>query len=297
VLQVTPRRLEVFVAVVDHAGFGAAAAALNIAQPSVSAHIRALEDKVGAPLFERMPGQAPKLTEAGRTLYAYAQDTLERAKTVSAQLGQATARLRFAAQRFAAISLLRRPLEAFSAQYPHVELIARTGTFEEVHALFSSGAVDLVFVLSPGAVPGLQTLPLGRYRLAFITAPNHPLAGKTQISPQTLARHPFVSAYRTSYFGRTLANMLQDAGVPPLTIRSQAEEMSMLREMVLAGMGITFSLRRSVQADLAAGTLVELDVDLDPMYLQLSYAKNPRAGLPEIDRLVEMVRMAEAQVV
>lgn len=296
-LQVTPRRLEVFVAVVEHAGFGAAAAALDIAQPSVSAHIRALEDKVGAPLFERLPGQAPRLTEAGRTLYAYAQDTLERAKNVSAQLGQATTRLRFAAQRSVATSLLRKPLEAFAAACPHVELIARTGTFEEVHAAFTSGAVDLTFMLSPGEVPGLETKPLGRYRLGFIAAPDHPLAGRTQIPPETLAQYPFVWAYRSSYFGRTLTGMLQQQGVPPLTIRSQAEEISMLREMVLAGLGITFSLLRSVQKDLSAGTLVELDVDVDPMYLQLSYAKNPRASLPEIDKLVDLVRKAEAQVV
>lgn len=46
-----------------------------------------------------------------------------------------------------------------------------------------------------------------------------------------------------------------------------------------------------------AGTLVELDVDLDPMHLLLSYARNPRAELPEIDGLVEMVRSSEGQVV
>ena len=296
-LQVTPRRLEVFVAVVENAGFGAAAAALNVAQPSVSAHIRALENQVGALLFDRMPGQAPKLTEAGRTLYTYAHDMLERARSVATQLGQSTNRLCYGAQRSIATSLLRRPLEAFSAQYPDVELIARTGTFEDVHALFTSGAVDLVFVLSPGEVPGIQTTPLGRYRLAFIAAPDHPLAGKTNISAATLARHPFVSAYRTSYFGRTLATLLQEAGVPPLTVRSQADEWSVLREMILAGLGLCLSLRRSVQNDLAAGTLVELDVDLDPMYLRLSYARNPRANLPYIDTLVDMVQRAEAQVI
>ena len=295
-LQVTPRRLRVFVAVVENAGFGAAAAALNIAQPSVSAHVRALEENVGSPLFERQPGRTPKLTEAGRTLYAYALDSLERAKNVSAQLGHATSRLRFAAQRFVATSLLRKPLEAFSIRNPHVELIARTGTFEETRALFTAGAVDLAFLLSAGEVPGLQTEVMGRYRLAFLAAPDHPLAGRTQISPETLAQHPFVSAYRTSYFGRTLDNMLREAGVPPLIIRSQAQEMTVMREMVLAGIGITFSLRRSVQKDLANGTLVELDVDVDPMYLQLSYARNPRASLPEIDQLVEMVRQSEAQV-
>jgi hypothetical protein len=52
-----------------------------------------------------------------------------------------------------------------------------------------------------------------------------------------------------------------------------------------------------VLKDLESGTLVELDVDLDPMYLRLNYARNPRATLPQIGRLVELVRQAEAQVV
>lgn len=295
-LQVTPRRLEVFVAVVENAGFGAAAAALNVAQPSVSAHIRALETQVGAALFDRLPGQAPRLTEAGHTLYAYAHDMLERARSVSTQLGQATNRLSFGAQR-SVTPLLRRPLETFATRYPGVELIAHTGTFEEVCGRFAGGSLDLVFVLSPGEVPGMVTTPLGRYRLAFVAAPDHPLAGQTDIPAQTLAQHPFVWAYPTSYFGRTLTTMVQDAGVPPLTIRSQADEWSVLREMTLAGLGLCLALRRSVQRDLTAGTLVELDVDLDPMYLRLSYARNPRANLPQIDALVDMVQRAEAQVV
>lgn len=295
-LQVTPRRLEVFVAVVKHAGFGAAAAALDIAQPSVSTHIRALENQVGALLFDRRPGQAPRLTEAGFTLFSYAQDVLERTISVETQLGQNSCRLRIGAQRSVATSLLRKPLEAFTAECPDVEIIARTGTFEEVQALFTKGAVDVVFVLSAGEVPGMQTSPLGRYRLAFVAPPEHPLAGKTQIAPQTLAQYPFVSAARDSYFGRTLFQLLEKAGVPPLTIRSQAEEISVLREMMLAGMGICLALRRSVQKDLSSGTLVELDVDLEPMYLRLRYAQNLRATLPQLGRLVDLVRQAEAQV-
>lgn len=293
-LHATPRRLAVFVAVVDNAGFSAAASALNVSQPSVSAHIRALEKSVRGPLFERVPGRAPRLTDSGRTLYAYALDTLERAENLSTQLGQATTRLRFASQR-SATSVLRKPLEAFSASYPHVELIAHTGTFEEVQALFKSGAVDLSFVLSNGEVPDLPTEPLGWYRLAFIAKPDHPLADQTRISPEALAQHPFVAAYRNSYFGRTVASMLRAAGVPPLTIRSQAQETTMLREMVLAGMGISVMMLRSAQSDLAAGTMVELDVEIDPMYLQLRYAKNLRGNPPEIDSLVAMVRLSEGQ--
>jgi DNA-binding transcriptional LysR family regulator len=291
---ITLRRLEVFVAVVEARGFGAAAVKLDITQPSVSVHMRALESKVGAPLFERQPGLTPQLTDAGRTLYAYAQETLERANTMSATLGQSRRKLRFAAQRFVANYLLAKTLESVSTSMSDIELIVRTGTFEEVYGLFRNGAVDLVFLLSANSdIPDLHTEAMGRYRLAFIAAPNHPLAGQQAISSGTLASYPFVSAYRSSYFGQTIEEMMDAAGIPKRVIVAQAQESSMLLNMVVAGMGISCSLLRSVHKDLAAGTIVELDVDIDPMHLVLSYARNPKVVMPEIDTLIDLVRRSE----
>ncbi len=294
-LQVSIRRLQVFVAVVDRQGFGAAAESLDIAQSSVSAHIRAIEERLATPMFERHPGRPPQLTEAGKTLYDYAVTSLASANTVATALRQRHQPLHFAAQRFVATSLLAKPLEAFAGQFPQVELIAHTGTFEEVRDLFQRGDVDLAFLLSKDEVPGLATALLGRYRLAFVAPKGHPLANQTQIAPEVLAKHPFISAYKNSYFGRTLGQMMTDAGVPELTIRSQAQDMGMVREMVLAGLGISLSLRRSVAQDLEQGRLVELDVALPPMHLQLRCAVNQRAMRAEIEALVERLRQAEGQ--
>ncbi|MES2534317.1 MAG: LysR family transcriptional regulator [Pseudomonadota bacterium] len=293
-LPITLRRLEVFVAVVEARGFSAAAAALNITQPSVSVHMRALETKVGAALFERQPGVSPQLTDAGRRLYGYAQETLERANAMSAELGQSRRKLRFAAQRFVTNSLLANTFGTLSTTFPDIEVILRTGTFEEVHSLFQSGAVDLVFMLSAGhELPEWHTGTMGRYRLALIASPDHPLARQQRISSRTLAGYPFISAYRGSYFGRTIDSLVRSAGISTPLIAAQSEEASTVRDMVMAGMGIAFTLRRSVQREIAAGTIVELDVDMDPLYLVLSYARNPKAGMPEIDSLIEMVRRSE----
>jgi DNA-binding transcriptional LysR family regulator len=81
--------------------------------------------------------------------------------------------------------------------------------------------------------------------------------------------------------------------MPEPNVASQAQEMSMVRNMVIAGIGISCSLRRAVQKDIAAGTIVELDVDVEPMHLMLHYVRNPKSDMPEIDRLVAMVRQAE----
>ncbi len=67
-----------------------------------------------------------------------------------------------------------------------------------------------------------------------------------------------------------------------------------MRDVVLGGMGMACTLRSSVQAELAAGAIVELDVDMDPMHLVLSCARNPKAEMPEIDSLIEMVRQSQS---
>jgi DNA-binding transcriptional LysR family regulator len=209
---------------------------------------------------------------------------------MSVELGQGRRKLRFAAQRFVGNSLLARSFASLKSAFPNMEVIARTGTFEEVHALFQNGAVDLAFMLSAGHdLPEWHTGTLGTYRLAFVATPGHSLAKQQRIPSSILVQHPFIEAHRRSYFGRTIEALMAKAGMPKPPVAAQAEEAGTVRDMVIAGMGIACTLRRSVQAELAAGTIVELDVDIDPLYLVLSYARNPKAEAPEIDSLIEMV--------
>ena len=63
----TNQDIETFFAVLDHGTMTAAAEALYITQPSLSARLKALEDQVGAPLFHRGKGQRRiTLTDAGQ---------------------------------------------------------------------------------------------------------------------------------------------------------------------------------------------------------------------------------------
>src|SRR5947199_10822840 len=61
------RQLSCFVAVVDEGSFTRAARAVGIAQPSLSQHIRALEEELNGRLIERLP-RGVALTPAGRML-------------------------------------------------------------------------------------------------------------------------------------------------------------------------------------------------------------------------------------
>jgi len=68
----TLRQLEVLVTIVDRGSFAAAADHFGIAQPSVSAHVRAIERHTGGPVFERTRGRRATLTALGRSVVAHA---------------------------------------------------------------------------------------------------------------------------------------------------------------------------------------------------------------------------------
>ena len=66
------RHLEIFNKVVDFRSFSKAAEALYLTQPTISSHIKALEDALGIKLLDRV-GREIKLTQGGGILYGYSK--------------------------------------------------------------------------------------------------------------------------------------------------------------------------------------------------------------------------------
>ncbi len=84
----TDNRLKIFVAVAETGGFTAAAHKLKMSQPAVSQNVSLLESEAGGALLER-GGNPLKLTEKGRTLYAYAIRILSLYDSLAAELSGA----------------------------------------------------------------------------------------------------------------------------------------------------------------------------------------------------------------
>jgi len=75
------KHLEVFVKLVENLSFSAAAEELNISQPTVSLHIKQLEEELDTPLFIRSTREL-KITEEGTMLYREAKDLLQQRSTL-----------------------------------------------------------------------------------------------------------------------------------------------------------------------------------------------------------------------
>jgi DNA-binding transcriptional LysR family regulator len=86
------RRLEVFAKVAEFGSFSRAAQALSLTQPTVSEHVRALEEELGVQLLDRL-GRGASATRAGRLLLGYAQRMLSLSREARQAIDQFQGRM------------------------------------------------------------------------------------------------------------------------------------------------------------------------------------------------------------
>jgi len=270
--RITFRRLEVFIAIVESGGFGAAAERLGMAQPSVSRHIEALEAQAGGPLFQRRRGRGVELSELGRTFLAHARQLVAEADSMAADLHRSQAetsrRVVFACQR--SLSDFLPPLLAkFAGEHRDIELITRVGRQEEVLDLIKSGVANLGLYLSNHSIPGLKSVVIGQEEMVITASPRHPLARRRLIAPAELDSCSFVGAPTGSLLGQAITQLLAKIGVGKITIVSQATEFEYLRAMALADVGLYCCFRKRIQPDIDQGRLVALRLDAPPLLMDV----------------------------
>lgn len=274
-ISASPRRLTVFKSVVDRGGFNAAATELGIAQPSVGAHVRALESQVGQPLFHRQRGSRPKLTKAGAALYAFAVDLLRRSEEATHALDD----LRKIDAHEIAVAVHRDLLSdrysvwltAFARKHPKAKVVTRTGTIEDVIGLIREREVALGLFLSSGPVEGLRSEFLSHEPLLLVVSPRHPLASLPRVSPDEIARHPFVSGLRGSRYVGLADAALRSIGIPARDIAMELQDSIAVKEMVRLGAGIACVPACTVRAELAAKSLVALKLGAALPALEIRY--------------------------
>lgn len=299
-LSVTLRQLEVFKKVVDAGSFSGAATALNISQPSVSMHVRALEMRVRQRVFERHRGRVPVLTDIGRRIYDHAGEMLDQSDRTSADIQSLQSAqdnvLSFASQRFIANHLLSKPLANFARKHPGVEIIANIGVLEHAVENIRHRDVDLGLFLALGAVKGLKSEVIGHQELVFVVASDHPLASRRGLTPRDLADFPFIGPVKGSQYGRLLNRIFSEIGLTEYTTISQSQNTPIRKELIHSGIGFTCALRLGWEEDLASGHVVALDVAGGPFSLEVRIGSLPDRQISEASRkFIEYLGGLEAE--
>jgi DNA-binding transcriptional LysR family regulator len=182
------RLVRYFTVVAEHRHFGRAAAALLIAQPSLSRQIRHLEQQLGARLLDRTP-QGSRLTEAGEVF-------LPRAKALLRAAGQASAAARAAAQPsritigYTISIIVTSAVRDLRRQHPDADVHTLHLDWNEPRQALLDHRVDAAVTRLPIRTDGLHvTILYDEPRLLLIPL-EHRLAGKESVTLQDIADEP-----------------------------------------------------------------------------------------------------------
>ncbi len=252
-------RIRVFRTVARHLNFSRAAEELLMTQPAVTQQIKALEDELGVPLFDRARGHI-LLTQSGHALLPYAEKLKalsdEAQAAVSAAHGQQSGCLNLGASQTIGQYLLPNLIAAFRQLHPKVQVTAQSGNTDEVLESLAAGRIQLALIEGPARRNDLHIEPFMEDHMVLVVPAGHPWAGE-EIAPAMLKGEPILMREFGSGSRRVVEQALAATGLKPKDIAVSMEFDSTEGQLsaVEAGLGMTFVSRWAVRNQLALGTL------------------------------------------
>ncbi|HTA49021.1 MAG TPA: LysR family transcriptional regulator, partial [Verrucomicrobiae bacterium] len=188
-------QLQTFLEVARHASFSRAAEKRFRTQPAISSQIRAVEDEVGAKLFDRSGGKV-SLTAAGKSFQKYAQETLDARKAMLTSLAEMEhvprGAITVGANEGTCLHILPEVFADFKKQYPDVSVNIKRADYAKVLESVTDNSVDFGVVSLPVKDNRLTVVLIHQDELVIIAPPHHPLGKMKSASVGDLAKYPLV---------------------------------------------------------------------------------------------------------
>src|SRR5712691_7698517 len=252
------RRLEVFAKVAELGSFSRAADALSLTQPTVSEHVRALEDELGVQLLDRL-GRGASTTRAGQLLFGYAQRILtlsrEARQAIDQFQGRLSGELIVGGSTIPGEYVLPALIGQFKAKQADISLVLLIGDSRQVSEWVEEGRVEIGVV---GARPAQRTLDareLMADELVVVVPAEHPWARRDTVTLSEVQREPMVVRERGSGSRAALERALDENGTSLAAFRIVGEMGSTqaIKQAVRARLGISLISRRAVEDECRAG--------------------------------------------
>lgn len=272
----TFEQLRTFLWVARLGGFRKASERLHLSQPAVSTRISNLEDELQAKLFERGPGDLV-LTKQGQQLLGYAEQMLfveEEIKNRVANPAETEGLFRLGASETIAQAWLPRFIEAFSTQFPRVNVDLTVDISLNLRAAILERRLDLAFLMGPISEYSVKNLALPQFDLHWYKS--------KQIKEVDLAKIPIISYSSKTRPYRELTSELSRRVGPKSRVFSSASLSASLK-MIASGIAVGPYPRVLAARHLEANEVEEFDPGFVPPPLEFtaSYLAEPRSFLVE----------------
>jgi LysR family hydrogen peroxide-inducible transcriptional activator len=286
----TFEQIETFIAVSRARSFSRAAILLNLAQPTLSGRIAALERELGADLFHRH-GRALELTDTGRALLPYAERILAlrlegqqvARRAAHGDQGQLTLGANPTCGQYVAPRLVARYVQ----QHPRDRVRVTTQLSPALMEALLDGVIELALCALVRADPRAQVEWSYSAPLLLLAAASHPLGHAGVCERADLARHTILSTHA----GPTRLGLSR---IAPARVEARIEATAgeTLRQLLVRGVGVSVLPAIAVWDELRRGDLVSVtirDAELPDYDIALvSWPERPLS--PAALSLIEMAR-------
>lgn len=254
------KQLRSFVTVVELGSFTRAAERLYTSQPTISAHIRALEEELHERLFLRTT-KSLEITKRGKELYDYAVHILTLQDKLTASWAQDEQTVRVGASTIPSAYILPEVLPAFRARHTDSRFIINQSDSRGVLSGLYSGQFDLGLVGMKVPEENVVFTPFYIDEMMLIT-PNTPrfaaLVGKDTALSDILLHEPMLMREDGSGSQKCVDDFLAHSHIDPnsLHIAARLNDQESVKNLVAGGLGVAIISKKAIAEETERGKLL-----------------------------------------
>lgn len=278
-------QLRVFTSVFKNRSFSKASEALHLTQPTISNHIKALEDEFACKLFDRM-GRTIIPTKEAEVLYGKSIEIIEKADALKEALGQlkkeTTGKLVIGASTIPGVYLMPRIMTGFQKKYPAISF--------QILIADSGGIIDSIFKHElllgiVGAKLGddqIDYAPFVEDELIVVSAPLK--TEKSSMTLKELVALPMVFREEGSGTRREVEKFLESEGISfdHMKIAGIFGSTDAVKQAVKAGLGVSILSKFSVADELEHKLLKEIKLTDIQMKRNFYIVTHKKRTLPHL---------------
>jgi len=259
------QKIETFLCAAEKLSVSEAAKQLHLSQPTVSHHIKTLEQELGTELFERS-NTGLRLTEAGRLLLPWARRLLHDTADLESMMSslQAVAgELRIACSTTAGKYILPQLAARFRQRYPGIQVQIPSCGSDQVTLDLLDGDVHLGVVSREVGDPNLEIQEFFQDTIVLIVPAQHRWARRVSIEPSELLEEPLIMREPTSGTRRVVLEELakHDISLEDLNIFLELGNAEAIVRTVAAGYAVAFVSDLSATYPLERGSVIKIPVE------------------------------------
>jgi DNA-binding transcriptional LysR family regulator len=258
-------KLETFIYAAESLSFSEAAKQLNLSQPTVSYHVKALEKELGASLFIRTGGGL-QLTEAGRLLLPRARKLFHQSNEIEELLSSledgVIGELRIACSTTAGKYILPQLAARFCQRFPGIRVSILRCNPEGATAMLQENDANLGVVSFEVQDQNFEYQEFFEDVLTLIVPREHPWALRRAIEPEELIHEPMIVREANSGTMRVLLSELakHDISLDDLNIFMELGNAEAIVRTVAASYAISFVSTLASACPLERGHVVNVEV-------------------------------------